>query len=71
MNITNRAHDKRYTFPITYINRPIVVCMNVTTGTVDEDSWVTSGTYNITKTQFTYQSAQNQTVGFQWLSIGK
>ena len=71
MNITNRAHDKRYTYPVAYTIRPIVICMNMTTGTVDADDWATSGTYNVSKTQFTYQSAQNQTVGFQWLAIGK
>lgn len=71
MNITNQMHDKRYTYPIAYIKRPVVICTNVTTNQTDYDGWVTSGTYNITNTQFTYQSAQNQTSGFHWLSIGK
>ena len=71
MNITNRAHNKRYSYPIAHTKKPVVICTNITSGDVDRDGWATSGTYSVTDTGFTYISAQNQTEGFQWLSIGE
>ena len=71
MNITNRAHNKRYSYPIAHTKKPVVICTNITSGDVDRDGWATSGTYSVTDTGFTYISAQNLTEGFQWLSIGK